>query len=185
MGRVGRFGQCAAASFGLLWAGCSDGPAGPELDTSDARSETRIALDGAVGSIEQLAFVALSGLASADTARLQGIVLTELEHNELVWPELPASAPEVNFPVDFAWSNIQLRNRRAIGRLVARYNGHRLSLHDVACHEEPEVFSRFRVLKDCRVTFVVDGTIRETRQIFRYVLDWGGQFKIFRYYDSD
>ncbi len=41
------------------------------------------------------------------------------------------------------------------------------------------------MLKDCWVGFTVDGHPEPPQQLFKYVVDWDGQFKIFRYYDPD
>ena len=126
----------------------------------------------------------LEGLSSGDVRRLERIRLTEYEHNQLVYPQLPASAPEVNHPADLAWANIQRRNDRARGRLLASYRGHGLSLLGIECRAEPEYFPSFRVLRDCWVSFTVDREPVDPVQLFRYILDWDGQHKIFRYYDD-
>jgi hypothetical protein len=163
-------------------AACSELPAGPAPDGS--RSVAPVVLYGATASLQQLAFEALEGLQHGDVARLERVRLTEYEHNELVYPELPASAPEANHPADLAWGNIQLRNNRAVGRLLARYRGHSLSLLGIECLKDTEVFRSFRVHRDCWVSFTVDREAVPPVQLFKYVLDWEGQFKIFRYYDD-
>jgi hypothetical protein len=174
----------AVAAAGLVCGACS-GSTGPDTGPDPAPSLTSLRLEGAVGSLQQLAFVALEGVATGDRARLEGVRLTEYQHNVLVWPELPASRPEANYPVDWAWQNISVRNHRALGRLVARYEGHNLSLLGVECREDPELFASFRVLKDCWVTYLMDRERAGEEQFFKYVLDWNGQYKIFRYYDPD
>ncbi|MDX1393205.1 MAG: hypothetical protein R3195_02395 [Gemmatimonadota bacterium] len=166
-----------------LLAGCSSSPGG--LDSDGSRSLLPVVLQGATESIEQLAFEALEGLSAGDVGRLERIRLTEYEHNQLVYPQLPASAPEVNHPADLAWGNIQRRNHRARGRLIYKYGGHALSLLGVECRADPEYFRSFRVLRDCWVSFTVDRERVDPVQLFKYVLDWDGQFKIFRYYDDD
>lgn len=175
-------GVAAGALIAGVLSGCGTSPVGP--DRPGSASVAPVVLVGAVGSLEQLAFETLAGLVNEDVARLEGIRLTEYEHNELVWPELPASAPEVNYPVDFAWANIQVRNLRARQRQLARFGGHRLSLIGVECRLPDEVFPSFRVLRDCWVTFTVDQEQVDTVQFFKYAIDWDGQFKIFRYYDD-
>jgi hypothetical protein len=170
------------AALGGAAVGCESTPAAPDRPT--AASVSPVVLIGAVASLEQLAFETLEGLAVGDEARLERIRLTEYEHNELVWPELPASAPEVNHPVDLAWANIELRNHRARRRLLIRYGGRRLSLLGIDCRLPDEVFPSFRVLKDCWISFSSDHEEMEPVQFFKYAIDWNGQFKIFRYYDD-
>lgn len=184
-GRRRAIAPLLALGLATLTSACASPLATETPPVEPVRSETAVRLEGAVGSLQQLAFETLEGLSSRDTARLERIRLTEYEHNELVWPELPASAPEVNYPVDLAWQNISIRNLRARERLFWKYAEHRLMLHDVDCREEPETFPSFTVHKDCWVQFSVEGGQPVWQQFFRYALDWQGQYKIFRYYDDD
>jgi len=140
-------------------------------------------LSGSVSSLEELATEVLAGLASADTSRLEAVRLTEHEHNELVWPELPGGQAGSGFPVDIAWRNITLRNRAALDRLLPLYRGRDLSVVDVECLGETAEFESFRVRTDCRVTLELDGERLSPRQLFRDVLVWDGEHKIFRYYE--
>ncbi len=162
---------------------CTDLPSAPEATPEG--SVTPVILDGAVASLEQLAFETLEAITAVDRDRLDRLRLSEYQHNQLVWPQLPASEPEANYPVDFAWKNIELRNRRAVGRLLWDFGGHEMALLGVECRAEPEYFASFRVLKDCWVSFTLDREQTAPQQFFRYVLDWGGQFKVFRFYDPD
>lgn len=140
-------------------------------------------LPGSVGSLEELATEVLAGLASVDTARLRALRLTEDEHNDLVWPRLPAGAPENNFPADLAWRNISLRNAKALLRLLPTYRGHDLALTGVECRGPTERFESFHVRTDCRVAFRRDGEELPPQQLFKDVLVWDGEHKIFRYYE--
>lgn len=140
---------------------------------------------GSAPSLEALSTLVLDALSHNDLAALEQVRLTEHEHNDIVWPELPAAAPEVNFPVDFAWSNIQLRNQSAVARNDELYEDKTLQLEGVECRGGTETFESFEVLTDCWVTFTADGSqTRYEAQIFKDVLVRGGGYKIFRYYDE-
>ena len=149
----------------------------------DASSSGARRLPGSAGSLAELAATVLVGLAAADTLGLESVRLTEFEHNELVWPELPASAPEVNFPVDLAWKNIRTRNRAALSDLFSLYGDRELQFVDAACRGPTEAFESFVVHTDCWVTLTRDGELAPPQQIFKDVLDWDGELKIFRYYE--
>lgn len=170
--RNGRVGPVLALGLLPLLSGpCEDG------STFEGRR-----LPGSVSSLEQLASEVLAGLAAADTSRLDALRLTEREHNEIVWPELPAARPEANFPVDIAWMNISNRNRVALRRLFAVYGGHSLHLVGVECRGETQEFESFEVHTDCRVTLLRDRVRLPPQRIFKDVLDRDGELKIFRYY---
>ncbi len=142
------------------------------------------AFPGSAHSLEALARDALRGLSSSDAELLEELRLTEAEHNAVVWPELPASAPEVGFPVDFAWRNIQLRNYSALERVGDWYRSNPVRHHATECRGATREFATFRVHTDCRVLFLtVRGELMEA-QLFRDVLERDGGFKIFRYYDE-
>lgn len=155
---------------GLLAWGCSPEPA---------------AFEGSAPSLDALAEHVLAALSSQDLSALDQVRLTEHEHNEYVWPELPAAAPEVNFPVDFAWSNIQTRNQSALVRVEGWFAGVDPTFADVECRGETEVFETFAVMTDCWVSFESEHPRgRFEAQIFKDVLVRGGGYKIFRYYDE-
>lgn len=149
----------------------------------DASSNEVSRLPGSAGSLAELATTVLVGLAAADTLGLESVRLTEFEHNELVWPELPASAPEVNFPVDLAWKNIWMRNRAALSDLFGVYEDRSLRFVDAECRGHTEAFENYVVHTDCWVTLRRDGELLPPQQLFKDVLDWDGELKIFRYYE--
>lgn len=143
-----------------------------------------LAFPGSAPSMEVLARKALRGLAAADTALLNALRLTESEHNGAVWPELPAGAPEIGFPVDFAWRNIQLRNGSALERVAGWYRSNPVRYQATECRGGTQAFATFRVHADCWVLFLTTrGELLEA-QLFKDVLERDGGFKIFRYYDE-
>lgn len=156
----------------LSATGCADRAAGGESRR----------LEGSAESPTALARRALAALSVGDTALLSSVKLSEAEHNELVWPELPAAAPEVNYPVDLAWQNIQTRNYDAVSSLMHRYTGHDLSLEYVECRGETEEFESFVVMTDCYVGFADGPDSVVERQLFKDILRMNGEHKIFRYY---
>lgn len=139
-------------------------------------------LAGGAASLEALADSAWAAVVRADTAAMERLRLTEQEHNEHVWPQLPAADPAAGFPVDLAWENISMRDAAARMRLLGRFERAELSVQDVACEGEQR-FEGFRVLTDCAVHLHDPATGSVTPfQLFRDVVVRGGTHKIFRYY---
>lgn len=169
-----RFIPVRAVVLLLLFAGACEKPQRPG----------ELAFPGSAHSMEALARGALTGLTSADTELLNGLRLTETEHNEVVWPELPAGAPEIGFPADLAWRNIQLRNNAALERVGGWYRSNPVRYQVTECRGEIQPFATFQVHTDCWVLFLTTrGELLEA-QLFKDVLERGGGFKIFRYYDE-
>jgi hypothetical protein len=141
---------------------------------------------GSAASLDALGQGVLAALTAGNRESLESFRLTEEEHNEVVWPELPASAPEVNFPIDFAWQNIQVRNQSALGRISASYRGGTPVYRHTECRGETGVFETFEVMTDCWVLFQrADSLPLLEAQVFEEVLARGGGYKIFRYYDEE
>jgi hypothetical protein len=149
--------------------------AGPDAGGAAGR------LAGAPTSLERLGQRVVAALAAGDAAGLERLRLSEYEHNGLVWPELPAAAPEANFPVDFAWENIERRNGVAVVNLLTRYAGRRLRETATECIGPRRRFASFEVLTDCYVSFEAEGRL-QTQQLFKDVVVMDGGYKIFRYY---
>jgi hypothetical protein len=150
------------------------------------REDTSLRFPGSAGSLEELGSRVLTALAAADTQALAGLRLTEHEHNRVVWPELPASRPEVSFPLDYAWTNIELRNASSLARILPMFAERQPAFERVECRGPTERFRTFEVLTDCWVVFAdADAPDLLEIQAFKDVLVRGGGFKVFRYYDEE
>ena len=189
-GALSRWTLAAITALSVVAVGAcgpSEPAAGPLEDVSDVVVvDTSLRFGDSVDSLEELGLHVLDALTSGDRDALEDVRLTEYEHNEVVWPELPAAAPEVNYPVDYAWENIENRNRRGITRLLPFFGGGDHALQSVECRGERETFDTFHVDTDCWVVFSSNASLelREV-QLFRDVLVRGGGMKIFRYYDEE
>ena len=185
----GRPGVAVLLTGGLLLAACRG--EGAADAAGEARASAPATPEGArftdsAGSLNALGELVLDAVLLSDTLGLERVRLTESEHNEQVWPEFPAARPEVNYPVDMAWENIDLRNRRDRGRLMRWFDGvepETVTYRGVNCRGEVEPFETFRVHTDCYVLFERDDVLFEV-QAFKDVLERGDGFKVFRYYDN-
>lgn len=128
----------------------------------------------------------LAAFQQDDHEALDAFRLTEREHNEVIWPELPAAA--AGYPLDLAWRNIQMRNQRAVPRAAG---GLRRTIERSGTPEFESVecggvesFDTFVVHTDCHVRFRA-GDAAYKVQLFKDVLVRNGGYKVFRYYDED
>lgn len=142
-----------------------------------------IELIGGATDLPLLGRVVVEAIGRTDTVTLEALRLTEHEHNDLVFPKLPAGQPPQNFPVDIAWANIRTRNSVAVLRLFERYGGEPLAFEAVECVGETEQFEGFEVATDCWTEFTDSQGNRHRAQLFRHALSADGRYKIFRYYD--
>jgi len=168
----------AAAALAFSGGGENDSPSAGTTDVSG-----NAALPGSASSLDDLARRVLAALSTRDTATLGALRLSEGEHNQMVWPELPASAPEVNYPVDFAWTNIGIRNRAALATLLYDFRDAEPELTGTECRGPTQSFESFVVHTNCWVEFRTDGGGPRAQQLYKDVLDWDGELKVFRYYE--
>lgn len=129
----------------------------------------------------------LAAFQQGDREALDAFRLTEREHNEVIWPELPAA--EADYPLELAWRNIQMRNQRAVPRAAGglRRTFERSGppeFESVECEGGVESFDTFVVHTDCHVRFRA-GDAAYRVQLFKDVLVRNGGYKVFRYYDED
>lgn len=182
-----RFAEKVCGGIGVILlavasSGCVRGDA---AETSPGSNEALRFTDSAP-SLDVLGRQVLAALTRRDLPALERLRLTEHEHNEVVWPELPASDPAVNFPLDYAWTNIENRNRKGLDRLLPYFAERQLGYLGVECRGTPQTFETFDVQTDCWLLFVVgDSPERWEVQAFKDVLRRGGGYKIFRYYDEE
>lgn len=167
----------ALGVLALLLAGGCQGPGG----TAQAGEPP---FPGAASSLEELGSAVLAALTAGDTLALGAVRLTEEEHNEVIWPELPAGRPGANFPVELAWENITLRNRRDLTRSLSWFRGRTAGFRTVECRGDTEKFASFFVLTDCYIVFDTAAEGRLEAQVFKDVVVRNGGYKIFRYYEE-
>ena len=165
--------RAGAAVLVVLVAACGAGVP----DTETVREA-----DPTVG-VTVYARAVLNALDRGDTSALRALRLTEREHNDVIWPELPAGKPPINFPVDEAWANIQRRNERALRRIGPFFRESGVELESAAC-EGREVFDSFTVHTACTVAVRLRDGRRYRMTVFKDVVERSGAWRAFRYYDE-
>lgn len=153
--------------------GCSSPAADPDSEPEP--------FPGSVATLEELGRRALTGVVAGDTTGLERIRLDAREHNEVIYPEFPAAA---SFPVEMAWENIELRNRRDLSRQLAWFAGEPVEYRGTFCRGETQEYETFLARTDCWVAFdhPEHGALRV--QLFKDVIVRGGGHKLVRYYDE-
>lgn len=163
------------AGFCLVLAGCS-GETVMSVPGPDAFA-------GSASTLEAVGSEALGALVAGDTVRLESLRLSERQHNDVVFPELPAGRPEVGYPVDMAWNNIELRNARDVARQMRWFEGRTVEHIETVCRGETQSFETFVVHTDCTVRFEDSSEGHLEIDLFEDVLERDGGFKVFRFYD--
>lgn len=79
-------------------------------------------------SDEALGRAVLEAMARRDAEALLGWAVTKEEFEDLVWPTLRVSRPEVGMPVEFVWRDQLTKNRAYLESTLRRYGGEHFEL---------------------------------------------------------
>ena len=158
---------------GMLLASAMTGCGGASVDSP---------LDGALGSPESLAEVALRALAANDDPALAALVVSREEYETLLWPGLP-DREHVTF--DFVWGMSMPRTRKARRDQLGHYGGLPLELIRVDVGEETEAYERFTLYRDSRMWVRNRDTGVEGQLALMDVLvEMGGGWKFLNFRDD-
>ena len=132
-------------------------------------------------SPEQLATDVLARLARNDRAGLQALALTHDEFEAHVWPKLPASRPERNVPLSFAWGRLQQQSDMSLAGTVSRLGGRAYTLQQVLFDGESTDYGTFTVhRKSVLVVRTPEGRV-ERIEVFGSILVKDARYKVFSY----
>lgn len=130
-------------------------------------------------SIDELVSRYLEAVADRDTAAMHALRLSEYEHNEILWPELPASRPEFNMPITFAWENLNLHSHRDANRVLADFSDRHIEIERVDCRKGVTEYPTLKVHGDCWIIGRDGRTgIREEFKLFGSIVESEGRYKI-------
>lgn len=127
----------------------------------------------------------LIALEKKDTAALIGMMITEKEFKELLWWEFPASRPETNIPIEFAWDNHARNSSKGLRMALRDFGGKKLFYVSHRFEEGEDKYQSFIIHPKTRVT-VADTTGKEIEmKVFGSVVEMNGRYKLLSYRDRD
>ena len=172
---VGAFLAFSVALFLSILAagGCSEQRAdetqGPQLENT---FETPEAVSQAV----------LTALEAEDYETLRSYALSEEEFRDIVWPELPASRPERNVPLSYAWGDLNQKATNSLKTLVfGGAGGRHYELQRVEFDGETTPYETFLVHRDARLVVRDDQGIERRVNFFGSIIERRGRYKLFSY----
>lgn len=127
----------------------------------------------------------LEALEKKDTAALVGMMISEKEFKEWLWWEFPASRPETNIPVDFAWENHARNSSKGLRKALRDYGGKKFFYVSHRFEEGEDKYQSFIIHTKTRVT-VADTSGKELElKVFGSVVEMNGRYKLLSYRDRD
>jgi hypothetical protein len=133
-------------------------------------------------SPEALARAVLEAFAKEDVETLKNLPLSKEEFRLYVWPKLPASRPERNVPLDYAWGDLHEKSVHAIASNFNRYKGRKFELISIRFKKGKTDYGSFIVHRESamRVKDVETGKEMDLA-LFGSVMEWRGKYKLFSY----
>jgi hypothetical protein len=132
-------------------------------------------------SDEALARAVLDGIARKDGDGLLRLSVTEDEFEELVWPTLPVSRPEVGMPIAYVWQDTRSKSRNHLIQTLAKFGGQRYQLARLQFDGPTTDHGTYTVSRETSL-FVRDDRGRERKlQLFGSIIRQQGRSKVFSY----
>ncbi|MGI8783447.1 MAG: hypothetical protein ACR2L2_07355 [Acidobacteriota bacterium] len=120
--------------------------------------------------------------ARTDDARaIQALAVTRQEWSLFVWPKLPASRPQANFPPDFVWQQMYLRSMSELEHILRAHAGTRYELVDLRFTGETTDFGTFKIHSGSLLRVKAPNGEEQELRLFGSVLEMKGRFKIFSF----
>jgi hypothetical protein len=136
-------------------------------------------------SSQALGEMVLAAVRAGDLATLDAMALTEDEFRQYVWPDLPVSRPEADFPFTFVWGRLHEQSDRYLRHTVAELAGHDVELIRVEFAGASTEYEGARVHRDT-VLIVRDATKTERPlRLFGSTFEQNGRYKVFSYVVGD
>jgi hypothetical protein len=138
-------------------------------------------LDNAQESPAALARAVLEALGRGDREALRRLALDEREFREIVWPELPASRPERNLPLEYVWTDLRTKSESALAQTLQVHGGKRYELLKVGFTGETSQYRSFLVQREALLELRDDSGRPQSLRLFGSVIQKDGRFKVFSY----
>ena len=142
-------------------------------------AEARSGLTNTRGSAEDVAQAVLDAVAAKDRPALEALMVSEAEHRDLLFDQLPESH---TWPFPFV-RDLNMRNSmKGLGRTLKRYGGMQFELLAIEFTKDTEVYDGFAlhrgaVLRVKRLSDGREGTLR----ILDVMVERNGRWKLMNY----
>lgn len=142
-------------------------------------------LEGAFPSDDPLVRAVLDGFRQRHAAALQQLAVTREEYEDIVWPTLPVSRPEVGMPLEYVWNDTSRKSRAYLAESLARYGGRRFELVRIEFGAPTADRGSYTISPKTELV-VRDEQGREGRiRLFGSIIRQGGRSKVFSYIVDD
>lgn len=145
-----------------------------------ARSAAPVPLVPSFPTREAAAQAVLDAVWTRDGAALGRLSISQTEFQKHIWPQLPASAPDVGMPVDRAWADHLMKDDGFRAQLIADHGGRRLTIESVTFGAPATTYGSMTIHPESRLVVLENGQ-RVPLRIFGSMIESGGRWKIYSF----
>jgi hypothetical protein len=138
-------------------------------------------LEGTFDSPSALGRAVLDAFREGDRGRLRALAMTEDEFRRHVWPELPISRPEVNFPYELAWGQLAQTSALSLEQMAVALEGHAYELVEVKFAGAVTDYAQVTVYRETELLVRGPDGEEETIRVFGSTIEQDGRYKVFSY----
>jgi hypothetical protein len=129
----------------------------------------------------ELARGVLDAIARNDRSALEALAVSDREFCDLVWPELPASRPERNLPLDYVWGDLHQKSVGHLRQTLAQHGGRRYVFTNLEFLGETTSYLTFEVFRKAQLRVRDDRGDEHVVRLFGSVLRRGSGYKVFSF----
>lgn len=128
-----------------------------------------------------LARAVLEGFARGDRDALLRLGVMKAEFEQLVWPTLPVSRPEVRMPLDYVWQDTFTKSRAHLARTLSQFGGRQYRLVRVEFRGKSTEHGTHSISRQTRLIVKDDAGRDQTIGLFGSIIRQNGRSKVFSY----
>jgi hypothetical protein len=140
-------------------------------------------------SPESIVGRALEAFASHDTTRLEELLITREEFEQIIYPELgehyPAARDKRPEARAFIWENQSASSRKALRKAMAELSGRRLSLVSLTLPRGGTRYSSYTIFEEPQVSVQLDDGTTAEMTALGSIVEIDGSYKLLSYRDRD
>ena len=145
---------------------------------------SKLGLNGAARSLDDLILTLEVALARHDTTRLLDLMIDEREYRDILYPAFPAAHPPINAGFETLWITHYPDAWRGLMLLLRNYDGRDVRVMNVRFDRPDQDFVNFTLHETSRVDAEIDGVREDNLRLFGSVVRVGDQWKVLSYPDD-
>ena len=138
-------------------------------------------LEPTFDSDEALARVVLDLVEREDREALLHLSITKDEFEDIVWPTLPVSRPEVGMPLSYLWNDTFTKSRSYLAETLSKFGGQRFELVRVEFRGDTTEHETYSVSRKTHLVVRDESGEERTVRLFGSVIRQDGRSKVYSY----